>query len=187
MGRYCSFAVSSLGEPIAFLIPAPNRPSPYSMITQTNFISVFLATQCCHLAFSEMPPPVPSLELLRGERGDCLKATRSFPSLLPCTPRPPTQDLHPVPSFHKANFPTKEVVGTRGVFLFLFGLVCLLAFMLKSSTFKGQSLGRLAQAGAEGAALYLKCWLLNGPGPAWRWGVNLPLRSPRKRRPSSVL
>lgn len=66
-------------------------------------------------------------------------------------------------------------------------LACLLACMLKSSTFKGQSLGRLAQAGAEGAALYLKCWLLNGPGPARRWGVNLPLCSLRKRGPSSVL
>lgn len=46
---------------------------------------------------------------------------------------------------------------------------------------------RLAQAGAEGAALYLKCWLLNRPGPAQRWDVNLPLRSLRKRGPSSVL
>lgn len=139
------------------------------------------------LRFQKRPLLSLPLELLCGKRGDCLKATRSFPSLLPCTPRPPTQGLHSVPSFHTANFSTKEVVGTRGVFLFLFGLVCLLACMLKSSTFKGQSLGRLAQAGAEGAALYLKCWLLNGPGPARRWGVNLPLCSLRKRGPSSVL
>lgn len=68
---------------------------------------------------------VPSLEFICRGRGDYLKATGSFPSLLPLH----SKTTHPGPTLSsllpKVNFPTKEAVGTRGGFLSFF--TCLLA------------------------------------------------------------